>query len=131
MVELSGRGAVREPRLAAGGASAAGPAAGLGAEPVVWRALKEVRDPELPVSVVDLGLVYRVRVDGHRVEVWLTFTATACPCMDFITGDVRARLLREPWIDEVVVHEVWDPPWTRERITGEGRERLRSAGVAV
>lgn len=121
VAEESGRG---------GGRAGAGVSAS-GLEAAVWAALAEVRDPELPISVVDLGLIYRVRVDGTRVEVWVTFTATACPCMDFIIGDVRARLLREPWVEEVVVHEVWDPPWTKERITGEGRERLRSMGVGV
>jgi len=96
----------------------------------VWRLLDEVLDPELPVSLVELGLVYGVRVDGGTVSVELTFTATACPCMEFIKEDVRDRLLREPWIDGVEIEEVWDPPWTRDRITDEGRDKLRRLGVA-
>jgi metal-sulfur cluster biosynthetic enzyme len=97
----------------------------------LWAALREVMDPEFPVSVVDLGLIYALRRDGARVEVDLTFTATACPCMAFIQEDVRGRLLAEPGVEEVTIHVVWDPPWTRERMTEEGREVLRRFGVAA
>lgn len=100
-------------------------------EAAVWRALGEVLDPELPVSVADLGLIYGVRVDGGRVHVRLTFTATACPCMDFIEEDVRDRLLAEPWIAAVEIEQVWDPPWTSARITPAGRRALRGAGVSA
>jgi metal-sulfur cluster biosynthetic enzyme len=94
------------------------------------RALHEVADPELPVSIVDLGLVYDVEVDDGQVTVELTFTATACPCMDFIKWDVRSRLLEEGF-DRVTVVETWDPPWTTERITDRGREALGRAGVSI
>ena len=100
-------------------------------EAAVWRALGEVLDPELPVSVTDLGLIYGVRVDGERVEVRLTFTATACPCMEFIEEDVRDRLLAEPWIAAVEIEQVWDPPWTSARISPAGRRALRGAGVSA
>lgn len=91
--------------------------------------LRDVLDPELPVSVVDLGIVYGVEVEGRTAHVRLTFTATACPCMDFIREDVTDRLLREPWLDAVEIEEVWDPPWTTARITPEGRRQLARAGV--
>lgn len=97
----------------------------------LWQALREVRDPELPVSVVDLGLIYDIRRAASRVEVDLTFTATACPCMGFIQQDVRERLLREPGVHDVAIHVVWDPPWTRERVTEEGKAILRRYGVAA
>lgn len=97
----------------------------------LWAALKEVMDPEFPVSVVDLGIIYALRREGARVEVDLTFTATACPCMAFIQEDVRERLLKEPGVGEVTIHVVWDPPWTRERMSEEGREVLRKFGVAA
>lgn len=95
------------------------------------RALHEVADPEFPISIVDLGLVYGVEVEEGTVTVRLTFTATACPCMDFIKWDVRERLLEEPGFEEVAIREVWDPPWTTERITERGREVLREAGVSI
>jgi len=97
----------------------------------LWSALREVNDPEFPISVVDLGLVYDIRRAGARVEVDLTFTATACPCMDFIREDVRDRLLKEPGVEEVDVRVVWDPPWTVDRMTEEGRAALRRLGVAA
>lgn len=106
--------------------------AGVSISPEAVRAaLHDVMDPELPLSIVDLGLVVDVRVVGSRAEVDLTFTATACPCMEFIETDVRARLLREPGIAEVHVRRVWDPPWTKARISERGRARLRQAGVAL
>jgi metal-sulfur cluster biosynthetic enzyme len=98
----------------------------------LWRALCEVADPELPVSLVDLGLICDVRRTGDDVEVDLTFTASACPCMEFIIEDVRERLLREPGVASVkVTCDVWDPPWTTERMTEHGRALLRSFGVAA
>ncbi len=97
----------------------------------LWSALRDVLDPEFPISIVDLGLVYGVSRTGDLVEVDLTFTATGCPCMDFIHEDVRERLLREPGVGAVRIRDVWDPPWTRERISAEGRETLRRHGVAA
>lgn len=96
----------------------------------LWEALKQVNDPEFPVSVVDLGLIYDIRRAGAGViEVDLTFTATACPCMDFIREDVRERLLQEADVREVRIRDVWDPPWTAERMTEAGRAALRAVGV--
>jgi phenylacetate-CoA oxygenase PaaJ subunit len=97
----------------------------------LWAALREVRDPELPVSLVDLGLIYEIRASAGVVEVDLTFTATACPCMDFIREDITERLMKEPDVRQVQIREVWDPPWTTDRITPEGRAQLRSCGVAA
>jgi metal-sulfur cluster biosynthetic enzyme len=97
----------------------------------MWRALCEVADPELPISLVDLGLICDVRRSGGVVEVDLTFTASACPCMEFIVEDVRERLLREEGVESVTVRDVWDPPWTTERMTEHGRALLRSFGVAA
>lgn len=97
----------------------------------LWDALREVNDPEIPISLVDLGLIYDVRRDGGTVEVDLTFTATACPCMAFIHFDIQDRLQREPGVDEVNVNEVWTPAWTKARITPEGRETLRRFGVSM
>jgi metal-sulfur cluster biosynthetic enzyme len=83
------------------------------------------------VSVVDLGLIYDIRRDGARVEVDLTFTATACPCMDFIEEDIRTRLLKEAGVEAVSIRVLWDPPWTVDRMTAECRATLRRHGVAA
>lgn len=97
----------------------------------LWDALREVLDPEIPISLVDLGLIYDVRRQGGTVEVDLTFTATACPCMAFIHFDIEDRLRREPGVEEVRVVETWTPAWTKSRITPEGREALRRFGVSM
>jgi phenylacetate-CoA oxygenase PaaJ subunit len=97
----------------------------------LWRALAEVQDPEMPVNLVDLGLVYDVREQHGVVDVDLTFTAMGCPASEFILDDVRDRLMREPGVSEVRVNIVWDPPWTTARMTEEGRDALEQWGLAV
>ncbi|HEU0012577.1 MAG TPA: metal-sulfur cluster assembly factor [Longimicrobium sp.] len=97
----------------------------------LWDALREVMDPEIPISLVDLGLIYDIRRDGGAVEVDLTFTATACPCMAFIHFDIQDRLQREPGVESVKVNEVWTPAWTKARISPQGREALRTFGVSM
>lgn len=101
------------------------------AEQRVWTALRDVMDPEIPVSLVDLGLICAVRRTGARVDIDLTFTATACPCMEFIRLDITERLLRDEDIECVEIHEVWDPPWNTDRMTAEGRALLGGFGVAA
>ncbi len=98
---------------------------------VVLAALSEVTDPEWPVSIVDMGLVYGVTVDGGTVTLTLTFTATACPCMEMIQEDIRERLGRIPGVEDVRIVVSWDPPWTKERLTERGRETFRHWGVSV
>lgn len=93
--------------------------------------LHEVLDPEIPISLVDLGLIYGARMEGEVAHVELTFTATACPCMEFIREDVTDRLAQERWVERVEIHEVWDPPWTTDLITQRGRDILRRLGVGA
>jgi len=100
-------------------------------EAALVECLAEVLDPEIPISLVDLGLIYATAVEGGTARIDLTFTATACPCMEFIREDIRDRLLQETWIDAVEIREVWDPPWTTDRITSRGREILKSLGVGA
>jgi metal-sulfur cluster biosynthetic enzyme len=99
-------------------------------EPLL-EALRDVQDPEMPVNIVDLGLVYDVQRAGARVTVDLTFTAMGCPAYDFILGDVRERLLREDGVAEVAVNVVWDPPWSAARLTPDGRQALQMWGLVV
>ena len=97
----------------------------------LWSALREIMDPEVPVSLVDLGLIYDVRQLDGRVEVDLSFTATACPAMGFIKDDIRARLLAEPGVKEVSIEVVWEPPWTPDRISETGKRQLESFGISL
>lgn len=96
-----------------------------------WDLLQEVLDPEIPISLPELGLIYGVDFEDGVARIDLTFTATACPCMEFIREDITDRLESEHWIDRVELVEVWDPPWTSDRITPEGREKLKKLGVSA
>ena len=97
----------------------------------VWSALAEIDDPEMPINLVDLGVIYGVALENRTVRVRLTFTAMGCPASDMIIGDIRERLLAEPGVDAVAIDVVWDPPWSSSRMTSEGRETLRSWGLSV
>ncbi len=97
----------------------------------LWDALTEVQDPEMPVNLVDLGVIYAIAERDGVVEVDLTFTAMGCPASEFILEDVRERLLREADVTEVRINVVWDPPWTVARMTEAGRDALESWGLAV
>jgi metal-sulfur cluster biosynthetic enzyme len=97
----------------------------------IWSALAEINDPEMPINLVDLGVVYGIALENRTVRVRLTFTAMGCPASEMIIGDVRERLLAEPGIDEVEIEVVWDPPWSSSRLTAEGREALLAWGLSV
>lgn len=90
----------------------------------VIEALKECYDPEIPVNIVDLGLIYDVETEGDKVHVKMTLTAPGCPLHDSISRDVRERLLQVKGVKDAEVEMVWDPPWTYDRMTGEAREIL-------
>lgn len=91
-------------------------------------ALREVLDPEYPISLVDLGLIRGIEVMGSRAEIKLTYTCMGCPAMDMIQDDVRERLLQMDGIDEVEIEVVW-PTWSKNDITPVGRQQLRDVGV--
>jgi metal-sulfur cluster biosynthetic enzyme len=99
----------------------------------LWLALREVEDPEIPISVVGMGLIVSLAYepDERAVDIELTFTAMGCPAMEFIQDDIRERLLREPDVDEVRIEVVWDPVWTRARIREDARETMRSLGIVA
>jgi metal-sulfur cluster biosynthetic enzyme len=91
-------------------------------------ALREVLDPEYPVSLVDLGLIRGIEVDGSMARIKLTYTCMGCPAMDMIQDDIRDRLLQMDGIDEVDIEVVWDS-WSRKDITELGEKKLRAVGV--
>ncbi len=97
----------------------------------LWAALCEIQDPEMPINLVDLGLIYAIEEEQGQVRVDLTFTAMGCPASEFILSDIRERLLAEPGVNAVDVRVVWDPPWTAARITEAGRDALVGWGLAV
>jgi metal-sulfur cluster biosynthetic enzyme len=79
-------------------------------------ALRKVKDPELNLNIVDLGLVYDVMVDGADVQVDMTLTSPGCPAGPQIMGDVERALKAVPGVDAVNINLVWDPFWTPDRI---------------
>jgi metal-sulfur cluster biosynthetic enzyme len=97
----------------------------------LWNALRDVLDPELGISIVDMGLVVDVRRSGSTVAVALTYTAMGCPAIDMIEEDVRARLLVLPGLEQITIETVWDPVWTKARLTEEGRDALLLTGIAL
>jgi metal-sulfur cluster biosynthetic enzyme len=94
----------------------------------VQEALKEVLDPEYPISLVDLGLIRGVEVDGCTAKVKLTYTCMGCPATDMIQDDIRDRLLQMEGIEEVEIEEVWDS-WSRKNISKKGLIQLQKVGV--
>lgn len=101
-------------------------------EEAIWKALSGITDPELPVSLVDMGMIYGVRVDdGGRASIELTFTSIGCPGMDMILEDVRAAVATVPGVTEVQIDVVWSPPWSKTRLTTKGRRLLQAVGLSV
>jgi ring-1,2-phenylacetyl-CoA epoxidase subunit PaaD len=95
----------------------------------IWEALAEVPDPEIPaVSVVELGLVHSVELDGERLRVELLPTFVGCPALDLIRGSVAERLAG--MAPKVEVEMTFAEPWTSERISADGRRKLRESGFA-
>jgi metal-sulfur cluster biosynthetic enzyme len=99
--------------------------------PHLLEALRDVSDPELPLSVVDMGLIYGVWQEESIVYVKLTYTSMGCPCAEFILEDVRERLLREDGVAQVDIEIVWDPPWSKRMLSQDARDILLEFGIAV
>lgn len=91
----------------------------------LMKALKDCYDPEIPVNIVDLGLVYDAAADDDGVaRVKMTLTARGCPMHGMIADNVRSRLLKIDGVKDAVVEIVWDPPWTKEMISEDGKRAL-------
>ena len=88
-------------------------------EEKIWSALKKIIDPELGVSIVDLGLVYDVRYEAGVTEVEMTLTSPGCPLAPVIEKMVREVLSGIPEIKELTIEIVWDPPWTKDMMSDE------------
>ncbi len=98
----------------------------------VIEALKVVKDPEIPVNVVDLGLVYDVEVSPDGVvDIQMTLTAIGCPAQDIVKADAELAVMRLEGVRAVNVEFVWNPPWTPERMTEDGKRQMRMFGFNV
>ena len=99
----------------------------------LWAALAEIQDPEIPVSLVDMGLIVSIDYEpvSRAAHLKITYTAMGCPAMDMIQDDIRDRLLREPDVQQVSIEVVWDPVWTPRRLSPRAREAMREFGIGV
>jgi metal-sulfur cluster biosynthetic enzyme len=94
-------------------------------EEQVYAALKKCMDPEIPVNVVDLGLVYGVKVaDGKDVDIKMTMTTRGCPLHDTLVSDVKRYVGKVNGVGNVNVDIVWDPPWSLEKMNQDVREKI-------
>jgi len=94
----------------------------------VLETLKDCYDPEIPVNLVDLGLIYDVQVTDGTVDVKMTLTAPGCPMHTYITQDVQQKLLAVPGVKEANVQVVWEPRWTPARMSDDAKKRLGFGG---
>ena len=86
--------------------------------------LRECYDPEIPVNIVDLGLIYGIDIHPQRVDVKMTLTALGCPMAGEVMSDVRDHLLTLPGVEDAGVELVYEPPWTPERMSEDARWEL-------
>ena len=93
-------------------------------EEQVWAQLKSVYDPEIPVNIYDLGLIYGVEINGGHAMVTMTLTTPHCPVAESMPGEVELRVGAVPGIGDAEVNLVWDPPWGPDKMTDEARLEL-------
>ncbi len=95
----------------------------------ILEVLKEVRDPEIPLNIVDLGLIYGVRVKDGVAYIDMTLTVQGCPAKQFFAEHIKQKVLEKlPKLRDVVVEFVFEPPWTKDKISEEGKAQLRRMG---
>lgn len=98
----------------------------------VLEALKVVRDPEIPVNVVDLGLVYEVGIDdAGNVGIEMTLTSMGCPVQDLIQADAELAVMKVDGVNSVTVDFVWSPPWSPQKMTEDGKRQMRMFGFNI
>ena len=103
----------------------AAPITGDTLEEQIVSALRTVYDPEIPVNIYDLGLIYSVDIkDGNHVHIRMTLTAPGCPVAGSMPGAVERAVKRVPGIESAEVELLWDPPWTQECMSDEARLEL-------
>ena len=99
---------------------------------IALEALKVVKDPEIPVNIVDLGLVYSLEISEEGVaDIEMTLTSVGCPIQDLIRADVEMALMRVPGVNSVNLEFVWTPPWIPGRMTEDGKRQMRMFGFNV
>ncbi|MDY6765608.1 MAG: metal-sulfur cluster assembly factor [Halobacteria archaeon] len=93
--------------------------------------MREVHDPEIPVNIVDLGLIYEVDIDDGDVDIEMTLTSMGCPTAESIMRDVELTAERVDGVENVDVDLVYQPPWTPDKVSDEGRKQLKALGINI
>jgi ring-1,2-phenylacetyl-CoA epoxidase subunit PaaD len=100
-------------------------------EEQLWHILEEVKDPEVPVlSIIDLGIVRDVNVDGDKIIIVITPTYSGCPAMDVISMDIRLKLIEKGYRN-IIVQQQLSPAWTTDWMSEEGKKKLKAFGIAA
>ncbi len=90
----------------------------------VYAALRECYDPEIPVNVVDLGLIYTLKIEGSAVDITMTLTAIGCPVGPEVMAEVESKVLEVPGVEKCDVTLTFEPPWTPDKMTEDARWEL-------
>jgi metal-sulfur cluster biosynthetic enzyme len=98
-------------------------------EKKILEALKEIRDPEIPIDIVNLGLIYGIKVKDEVAYIDMTLTVPGCPAKQFFAEHIKQKVLEKfPQLKDVVVEFVFEPPWSKDKISEEGKAHLRKLG---
>ncbi|MFB6283686.1 MAG: metal-sulfur cluster assembly factor [Halobacteria archaeon] len=96
----------------------------------ILKSLESVRDPEIPVNIVDLGLIYDIDLqDGGKVDIEMTLTSMGCPTADSIVREVELTSEQVDGVENTDVELVWQPPWNPDKVSQEGKTQLRAMGI--
>lgn len=119
---------------APGAAESPEPGPGEGATPLeheLWAAIDEIPDPHMPVSLVELGMIYDVQVDAGEAIVEMTYPCMGCPAYGMLQDDIRACLRMFDGVDSVTIDIVWDPVWSKDRLAPDVRRKLNESGIVL
>ncbi|MFA9418192.1 metal-sulfur cluster assembly factor [Natrinema sp. HArc-T2] len=97
----------------------------------LWDIIDEIPDPHIPVSIVEMAMIYDVRNNDGHVTVEMSFPCMGCPAYDMIHNDIRSCLSVIDGVDEVEIDVVWDPVWTKDMLTESVRKKMHEAGISL
>ncbi len=97
----------------------------------IWEIIDEIPDPHIPVSLVEMGMIYDIEADGGYVSVKMTYPCMCCPAYDMIQNDIRSCLTIMDGVDDIEIEVVWDPVWSKDMLTAEVRQKMRNAGISL
>ncbi|MDJ1433284.1 iron-sulfur cluster assembly protein [Halostagnicola sp. A-GB9-2] len=97
----------------------------------LWDMIDEIPDPHIPVSLVEMGMIYDVEAIDGRVTVEMTYPCMGCPAYDMIQNDINSCLSLTDGVDDVDVEVVWDPVWSKDMLSEPVREKMRKSGISL